>query len=270
MKKPQNWKQPGPNAQRPMALPNTETRRRELETGLLTLRRAGQFDTALHRINAFAAQNPTEVPYANFMRKASDPVWWSTPTGRRARLRRRGATDLTFIRGIWRPDFLRLFNPLSAALPTDDAALTRVLSNEYSSLWMQTGYLHWTIETHDGQPFGIVSLTNVAPSHGRVELLVGVSNPPYQAAAIEATLLAIDFVFGPMRMHKICALIAPDNHPSLESAKHLGFSVEGVLRHHIFNPMTARFADLTHCALLHDDPMVASAQARVRKRLLGK
>lgn len=248
--------------------PDADAKRRQFEVELTELRRQGQFDAACQRLAALVAQNPAAKPYADYMLTAHDPVWWSMPAGRRARLRRRGPSDLAFIRRIWKPEFLRRFNPLSVPLPADDAALTRVLENEFSSLWMQSGYLHWTIETLAGHPFGIVSVTSMALAHRRVELLVGVVAPPYTAAAIEATLLAIDFIFGPMKMHKICSLIAPDNYASLESAKHLGFRVEGVLREHIYNPIAARFADLTHCALISGDPDAKGAQARIRSRLL--
>jgi RimJ/RimL family protein N-acetyltransferase len=240
-----------------------------LEQHLQTLRLQGRLAEAQTLIRQAATQVPAFAPRARQLLLAHQPHWWAMPAGRRCRLRRRGPQDLAFIRQLWADDaFLRSFNPAASALPRDDAALTQILANEFSALVSTSHAIHWTIETLAGEPFGMLSLTDVNFLHRRAEILIGVHHPPYRGAAPEATLLAIDFAFGPMKLAKLVGLVPAHNQASLAASAHIGFAAEGLLRQHIVDPRDGKPIDIVPMGLLASDAQARAAQARLRKRLL--
>lgn len=240
-----------------------------LEQRLLELRQQCKLGEAQELIRKAATQLPAFVPQARQLLWAHRALWWSMPSGRRCRLRRRGPQDLVFIRKLWQDDeFLRHFNPAASPLPADDAVLTRILTSEFSALVSTSHAIHWTIETLAGEPFGALSLTDVNFMHRRAELLIGVQAAPYRGAAAEATLLAIDFAFTHMKLAKLVGLVPAHNHASLDASAHIGFRAEGLLRQHIVDPRDGKPVDIVHMGLLADDVQAKQAQLRVRKRLL--
>lgn len=240
-----------------------------IEARLLAFRSAGQLGQAQAWIRALAQQHPELQGLARQWLWTHHPMWWSTPTGRRCRLRRRGPQDLAFVRHAWADErFVASFNPIAAALPADDAALERILAREHSAVLSRVPSLHWTIEALTGEPFGMLSLTDISLAHRRAEVLIGVLSPPYRGAATEATLLAIDFAFGPMKLAKLIGLVPAGNAASLAASEHIGFCREGLLRQHIIDPRSRQPIDLVHMALLADDEAARSKQQRVRRRLL--
>lgn len=240
-----------------------------LEQHLQQLRLQGRLTEAQAAIRQAAAQLPAFAATARRLLQAHHPLWWSMPSGRRCRLRRRGPQDLAFIRRLWADDnFLRHFNPAASPLPSDDAALTRILSSEFGALVSASHAIHWTIETTAGEPFGALSLTDVNFMHRRAEILIGVKDPPYRGAAPEATLLAIDFAFTQMKLAKLVGLVPAHNQASLDASAHIGFRAEGVLRQHIVDPRDGKPVDIVPMGLLADDMEAQHAQARLRKRLL--
>jgi RimJ/RimL family protein N-acetyltransferase len=189
--------------------------------------------------------------------------------GRRCRLVRRHPLHAAFVRQLWAdPGFLAMFNPAAGALPESDAELRGILASEFATLIDNGRSLHWAIETLDGRAFGVASLTGISLAHRRAEFLVGVLRPPYTGAATEATLLALDFAFGPLQLQKITALIPADNAASLAGSAHIGFVREGLLARHILHPNTREPIDLVAMAAFAGDEQAAAQQARVRRRLL--
>jgi RimJ/RimL family protein N-acetyltransferase len=240
-----------------------------LEQHLRQLRVQGQREQARALIRRIAADQPAFVPQARQLLLAHDERWWSMPQGRRCRLRRRGPQDLAFVRRLWLAEgFLARFNPAAPALPAEDAELLRILGHEFSALATTSQALHWVIETHAGEPFGVLSLVDISFAHRRAEILIGVLQPPYSGAATEATLLAIDFAFGTLKLAKLVGLVPASNAASLAASAHIGFRHEGVLRQHVVDPRSGRSIDIVHMGLLANDEAAVLAQRRVRQRLL--
>jgi ribosomal-protein-alanine N-acetyltransferase len=52
--------------------------------------------------------------------------------------------------------------------------------------------------------------------------------------ATDAARSALDFAFGPLRLHRVTAAVGPENAASHAVVKRLGFVREGVLRDHVF------------------------------------
>lgn len=259
--------QPGPTGADAGAGPASTA---DLEARLKALRLAGRLDEARALIAPLARRQGAEGEWARRLLAAHDPLWWAQPTGRRCRLRRRAPQDLPLVRRLWAtPGFLDHFNPAAPPLPARDEDLARILAFEHAALPLQSRSLHWVIETTAGTAFGVASLADIHWGHRRAEFLIGVLEPPYAGAATEATLLAIDHAFGPLRLNKLVGLVPADNVASLEASAHIGFRSEGVLREQLLHPGSGQSIDLVHMALLAGDTAARARQQRVRRRLLG-
>lgn len=241
----------------------------DAETRLKALRLAGRIDEARALIAPLAQRPGPEGDWARRLLAAHDPLWWSMPAGRRCRLRRRSAADIALVRRLWAaPGFLDHFNPAAPPLPAGDEALRDILAREHAALPLQSRSVHWVVETLQGEAFGVASLADIHWGHRRAEFLIGVLDAPYTGAAAEATLLAVDFAFGPLRLNKLVGLVPAGNRASLDASAHIGFRSEGVLRQQLMHPRTGQPIDLVHMALLAGDAASREQQRRVRRRLL--
>jgi [ribosomal protein S5]-alanine N-acetyltransferase len=52
--------------------------------------------------------------------------------------------------------------------------------------------------------------------------------------ATDASRVMLRLAFGPLGMHRVSAAIGPENEASIAVVKHLGFTYEGRIRHHVF------------------------------------
>ncbi|TCO46097.1 RimJ/RimL family protein N-acetyltransferase [Kribbella antiqua] len=52
--------------------------------------------------------------------------------------------------------------------------------------------------------------------------------------ATDASRVMLRLAFGTLGLHRVSAAIGPENKPSITVVKHLGFSYEGHIRHHVF------------------------------------
>jgi len=234
------------------------------------LRHAGEFDRAREVAKQFKPADSLERRTAQTVAWAHEPFWWRIIEGRRCRLRRRSVQDLAFIRRMWADEnFMSAFNRFARPLPAADSDLARLLSREYASIITDAKSIHWTIETQDGRKVGILSLVDVSLANRRAETLIGIKEFPYSGISVEAMLLAIEFGFSMMGLHKMYALIYSGNETSLRNTVHLGFEVEGRLREHIVDPKTGQPVDLTQTGLLRSD-LTKPIFGKLSRRLLGR
>lgn len=172
---------------------------------------------------------------------------------RRCHLSRRGPEDLAFIKRLWAaPDFVRNFNPSAPKLPQSDAELERILELEHSSPPERLRAVHWVIKDSRNQPWGLLSLTDLAFSHRRGELLVGMLPGAPFGLSILAVLLAFEFFFREMKFNKLCSIVDVANYKSIKSTEHLGFLPEGRLRQHIYDWRGRNYIDVSQYAIFSD------------------
>lgn len=234
------------------------------------LRHAGEFARAREVIRQFKPANSLEQRTTQTVAWAHEPFWWQIVAGRRCRLRRRSMEDAEFIRQMWADaNFMSAFNRFARPLPAADSDLARLLAREHASIITDARSIHWTIETQDARKVGILSLVDASLANRRAEILIGVRNFPYSGIAAEAMLLAIEFGFGMMGLHKIYSLIYAGNEVSLRNAEHLGFEIEGRLRQHVVDPATKRPVDLIEVGLLRSD-LTKPIFRKLSRRLLGR
>ncbi|NMB28618.1 MAG: GNAT family N-acetyltransferase, partial [Clostridiaceae bacterium] len=106
---------------------------------------------------------------------------------------------------------------------------------------------------YDGKTIGIVSISDIDFVSGNGELGVMISdvNVRGMGLATEACILMLDYAFGELRLHRVTVRVAPDNEPSLQLFRKLGFIQEGRMR----EVMRRRdcYCDLLLFGLLEDE-----------------
>ena len=69
--------------------------------------------------------------------------------------------------------------------------------------------------------------------------------------ATEAVVLALDFAFNQLKLHRASAAIGPDNRASVAIVKRLGFTYEGRIRDHVYT--NGQWCDSLLYSVLADD-----------------
>jgi len=195
-------------------------------------------------------------------------LWWQTMQSRSCVLSRRKGDDARFIRTVWaREGFVRDFHRLARPLPKSDKELVRVLNNEYWQTIDQSRAIHWIVRSVDNCPWGLLSLTDLSLQHRRGEVLLGIlPGAPFGLGAA-AMLMLFHFYFRLMKFHKLYSLVFSDNVHSLNGTLHLGFTQEGVLRQHVFDPVAQVYQDLIQTGLLAQDAF-SEKNIKLMNRLL--
>jgi diamine N-acetyltransferase len=113
-----------------------------------------------------------------------------------------------------------------------------------------------------------VSFVDISPSNRRAEVLIGLAEFPYLGMATEAMLLAMEFGFRMMGLHKIYSMLYANNEAARRNTVHLGFRIEGHLREHVADPRTHQRIDVLQLGLLRSD--LDKRIDRLSLRLLGR
>lgn len=252
----------------PIAPTPDSTDLRALASEATRLRRAGRLNEALQLVAARTAT--LDDPAAASLRHAYSKLWWAPVEGRRCRLRRRSPEDRDFIRRCWADhEFMSRFNRFAARLPDTDGELEGILQREYVALPLADGGLHWTVETFDGRPFGMLSLVSISRSQRRAEILVGIRDAPYAGCAGEAMYRAMEFALADAGIEKLEGTIYRDNTAALNNYLHLGFAHEGVRRQHLRDPRSGQRHDVVLAGFVAADFANATTN-RLFRRLLGR
>lgn len=196
-----------------------------------------------------------------------DECFFTPIQGRRVVLARRGPDDQAFVKQCWNNrSFMMRFHRFARAIHNDDV-LNQVLLAENNATLLTSTALHWTIKAHAGQPIGFISLVDYSAENKRAELVVGLPAPRF-GVALEACLLFLDFVFGELKLNKLCSVIYDQNTLAIQSTTHLGFVLEGVQRQHVYDPVDRRFLDLIHSSLLANEYYANDSLHKLRRKLL--
>ena len=184
-------------------------------------------------------------------------------------LTQRNGDDAAFIRMLWsNAKFLRSFHRLAPPLPKDDVELVRILNAESQSPLQKSRAVHWIVRSADGQPWGLLSLTDVSLQHKRAEVLLGVLPGAPFGLATAAMLLLFHVYFQVRKFNKLYSLVFADNPHSLKGTLHLGFQQEGLLRRHTFDPASQTFVDVIQTGI-HAQEAFSPSNVRLIKKLLA-
>ncbi len=88
------------------------------------------------------------------------------------------------------------------------------------------------IETKDGEPIGLTGLLGIDRLHGTAECFCVIGEKSFWGKGIGTQIhsLLIQWAFDEMKLHKIWAVVYPNNAAVLKLVKKLGFEIEGTLR----------------------------------------
>ena len=223
------------------------------------------FLTALKLRPAFhkAARNCAEV----------DPVWLEPLDGKRLHLRRYCAEDAAYLHQCYKNMiFMSQYNhyiPRHQHLD-DLAAKLRQTHNMHPC---QSKSIDWMIlNKNTQQPAGIANLVEIQFLHQRAEFLIGLPNPADHTSGIglEATLLALDFVFNRVGLNKLTAVVYGDNVSSQKNTLAIGFVQESYLREQILDPVSGEFLNLYGNGMTLSDFRANKRIPKLSQRLLGR
>lgn len=236
------------------------------------LARCGETAKARECLNVALAHRPGFAAAAAALTEL-DPAWEQPRSGRRIALRRRAEQDAEFLhRCHTHPEFadrVSRYGPKE----TDAVGLALMLRREHAIHPSIGRAVQWVvIDLATGHPIGLAGLTDYHPEHQRAEFHVGILDSARRGtgAALEASLLALDFAFNVAGLHKLCSQVYDNNRYSEDSTLSLGFSQEGHQREHYRHPRTGEHFGMFLNGLLAKDFRRNPRLARLSLRLLGK
>ena len=213
------------------------------------LRKKHQFQKAYD----FLKQASTSIDLSELV-FLHNPIFWMDIKAGKCHLSRRKSEDADFISSLWSDDsFLYRFHRLARKLPKDINEVAKLLDDEYIATLSESNTLHWVIKDHNNNKQGILSLVNISLGNRNAEILIGMKENAPLGIGISAMLLLFHYYFSNMQFNKLTAHIFEDNKLSLESAKHIGFKVDGVMRQQVIDPKTKNFKDLYLLSMLRTE-----------------
>src|SRR5688572_13843785 len=92
------------------------------------------------------------------------------------------------------------------------------------------------IERNSNAIIGGCGFHNWFPDHRRAELGYNLDKEEFKQQGFmkEAIAFVLNYGFQEMELHRVEALVSPNNVPSLKLVKHFGFQEEGLLKEHYF------------------------------------
>jgi len=92
------------------------------------------------------------------------------------------------------------------------------------------------IERKSNAVIGACGFHNWYADHRRAELGYHLDKDEFKQQGFmkEAIAFVLQYGFGEMDLHRVEALVSPNNEPSLKLVKHFGFQEEGLLKEHYF------------------------------------
>src|SRR3989304_2878197 len=127
------------------------------------------------------------------------------------------------------------------------------------------------ISTLDGKPIGTVCLIDIDLRNRKTEsgrFLIGERDYQNKGYGMEARMLILEYAFEYMNLNKVYGEILATNNKIIELNKKFGFTVEGLLRQHIYKG--GKYLDVVIIALLRKTYLAKNSPAmKIRQRILG-
>lgn len=204
------------------------------------------------------------------------PVGLQTLQGRRVRLERVKVEHAPLLLQWYQNkefmDLYRLTENRAQSLKELETRLAKELQLQPEQLkrieWL---IFHQATQNSEAEPIGLVSLADYKPTYRRAEFLIGIIDESHRAtgASLEATLLALDFAFNQINLHKLIAYIYGHNHYAQKNILNFGFKQEGFLRQHMLNAEYG-YIDIYIDAMLEPEFRTDTRIARLARRAIGR
>ncbi|MGB8686011.1 MAG: GNAT family protein [Microcoleus sp.] len=169
-----------------------------------------------------------------------------------------------------RYDFMRLFR-LNDTAETVEEVREKLIARSHSTP-AETGYLECLLIHKTHGAIGIIAAADYNPLHRKAELLIGIFDRQYRSASygVEAFLLMTDLIFNAYHLHRFYAYSYGYNPPAHAALIAVGFQLEGVMKEHLYDPVSQQYVDMHIYAIneaqVRQNPLIA----RLSKRLIGR
>ncbi|MGB7711188.1 MAG: GNAT family protein [Microcoleus sp.] len=167
-------------------------------------------------------------------------------------------------------EFMRLFR-LNDKAETVEQVRERLIARSHSTP-AETGYLECLMIHKTHGAIGIIAAADYNPLHRKAELLIGIFDRQYRSASYcaEACSLMTDLIFNAYHLHRFYAYSYGYNHPAHAALLTGGFQLEGVMKEHLYDPVSQQYVDMhiygMNATQMRQNPRIA----RLSKRFLGR
>lgn len=198
-------------------------------------------------------------------------VWLDTLEGQNIFLRPHQIADVEYLnRCFQNNDFMDLYNFFAPRNQTL-SELAEQVSNNCQKHPYQTKRIDWVIFKKNTQaPIGLAALAGIQFQHRRAEFLLGIPEKKqrYGGAALEASLIVMDFVFNKVKFNKLTSSVYGSNPQAQKNTLALGFTQESFLRKHLYLHTKNSYVDLYGNGLLREDFYRNTRLSKLATRLL--
>ncbi|HEY1051649.1 MAG TPA: GNAT family N-acetyltransferase [Prosthecobacter sp.] len=162
-----------------------------------------------------------------------------------------------------------------ARSPVSAAALRDRLRTSCAMPLYRQSMIEWVVRANTAQSpdeiIGIAGLGDIWSEHRRADFHLGIIGAQrHPAAALEASLLVLDFAFNKLQLNKLVSIVYHDNPHSQRSTEALGFHREGLIRQHLYHAETGAYFDVYQNGMLQEDFRNNARLARLSERLIGR
>lgn len=200
------------------------------------------------------------------IRFKSQPIWFKSLEGRKVTLKRLNKDHAEFLKHSRQNRAFQ--NHLNVFKQGTDEEVIKDLDAAQRSP-VDSRKIEWVIEQSQ-VPIGIISLVDLDLRNKRCELLIGLPDEKGFGAALESTLLVLEFAFFSMQFERVFCYVYSDNPFAQKNVKHLGFTEEGRLRKHVWNSDLNQWLDLSINGLLKDEFYENTRLMKLFSRLIGR
>lgn len=167
-------------------------------------------------------------------------------------------------------EFMRLFRLNDTAKTVEEVREKLIKRSRLTPA--ESGYLECLmIHKHHGI-IGIIAAADYSALHKRAELLIGIFEEKHRSIyyGIESCILIGDLIFNAYHLHRYCAYCYGYNHPAQTALMGGGFQLEGIMKEHLYDPVSQQYVDLHIYGMnetqMRQNPLIS----RLSKRLVGR
>lgn len=230
----------------------------------------GERDLAYQTFSQVSRQIPSSKPHVIALLKKLtlplEPFWQQPRTGKRIVLSRMTSRHRSFLSFCRRNQAFQ--HQYHLFQDSSQEGIERDLK-EAERPTSETKKISWVIETNE-RPIGLASLVGIDFNNLRAEILIGIPNERAFGMGLEATLLVMEFAFSVVKLSKLFSYVYSDNIISQQNTMHLGFRQEGLLRSHVFDPISKQPLDLFINGCLSYEFFNNQKLMTLANRLLGR
>ncbi|CBN54910.1 MULTISPECIES: GNAT family N-acetyltransferase [Kamptonema] len=167
-------------------------------------------------------------------------------------------------------EFMRLFR-LNDKAETVEQVRERLIVRSRATP-AESGYLECLMVHKTHGAIGIIGAADYSSFHQRAESVTGIFDKQYRSISygVEGLLLMGDLIFNAYHLHRFYAYCYGYNRPAQAAMSAGGFELEGIMKEHLYDPVSKQYVDMNIYAINEDQLRQNPLIARLSKRFLGR